>query len=282
LRTLDATAELLQQTLRELQRSLEITRSQYAVGVVSKGDVLLAQTQVKQTEAQLMDVGVTRGQMEHAIAYLVGKTPSQFSLSGQSGQNEIPSIPLGLPSQLLERRPDVAGAERRVAAANAQIGVATAAFFPNLNLAASAGFQNLTDSPWISAPNLFWAVGPALTQTLFAGGRLVAQRAQAQAAYDATVATYRATALQSFRDVEDNVATLRILEDESAAQDESVRLARDFVTVSIKQYKAGTTTYLTVATAQGTALANARAAQSLYGRRLVATVALIRALGGGY
>jgi NodT family efflux transporter outer membrane factor (OMF) lipoprotein len=282
LRSADATAGLLQSTLKELERSLDITQRQYDVGVVSRGDVLLARTQLSQTRAQLVDLGLTRRQLEHAIALLLGRSPSQFSLPPSATVSPIPAIPVGIPSDLLERRPDIAAAERRVAAANAQIGVASAAYFPNLTLFAGSGYQNLTSAPWISAPNFFWSVGPTLAGTLFTGGRIRAQNAQARAEYDATVATYRQTVLQSFRDVEDNIAALKVLADESVVQDETVRLAQDLVAVATKQYKAGTVTYLTVATAQATALANARTTESIRSRRLVAAVALIRALGGGW
>jgi NodT family efflux transporter outer membrane factor (OMF) lipoprotein len=252
------------------------------VGVVSRSDVILAETQLKQTQAQAIDLAVGRAQLEHAIALLIGEAPAALSIAAQGSPAKLPTIPVGLPSDLLERRPDVAAAERRVAAANAQIGVATAAFFPVVTLSAAAGYQGKTAARWISSPNLFWSVGPALAQTLLDGGARRARLAQARASYDATVATYRETVLGSFRDVEDAVAALRVLEEESTVQDDVVSLAQKEVVVSLQQYKAGTVTYLNVVTAQATALANERAAVSIRGRRLLATVALVKSLGGGW
>jgi NodT family efflux transporter outer membrane factor (OMF) lipoprotein len=194
----------------------------------------------------------------------------------------MPGVPLGLPSDLLERRPDVAAAERRVAAANAQIGVARAAFFPSLTLAASGGYASSSTGHLISAPNRFWSLGPSLTLPLFEGGKLRAQAYGAQAGYDVAVATYRQTVLSAFQSVEDNLAALRILEQEAAAQERAVRLARESVTLTINQYKAGTVSYLNVVTVQATALQNERSAVSILGRRLGAHVTLITALGGGW
>jgi NodT family efflux transporter outer membrane factor (OMF) lipoprotein len=237
---------------------------------------------LKQTQAQAIDLAVGRAQFEHAIAILLGEAPEKLSLAKEASPARLPNIPVGLPAELLERRPDVAAAERRVAAANAQIGVAKAAYFPVLTLSAEAGYQANSTARWISSPNLFWSVGPALAQTLFDGGGRRARLAQARAGYDATVATYRETVLGSFRDVEDAVAALKVLEDEDKVQDDVVGLARKEVAVSLEQYKAGTVTYLNVVTAQATALVNERTAVALRGRRLLATVALIRALGGGW
>jgi hydrophobe/amphiphile efflux-1 (HAE1) family protein/NodT family efflux transporter outer membrane factor (OMF) lipoprotein len=282
LRTADETRELLEASTKAFERSLNITRAQYDAGVVSRSDVILAETQLKQTQAQAIDLAVGRAQLEHAIALLIGEAPAALSIAPEASPAKLPGIPVGLPSGLLERRPDVAAAERRVAAANAQIGVATAAFFPVLTLSAEAGYQGNTAAHWISSPNLFWSVGPALAQTLFDAGARRARLAQARASYDATVATYRETVLGSFRDVEDAVAALRVLEEESAVQDDVVSLAQKEVAVSLQQYKAGTVTYLNVVTAQATALANERAAVSIRGRRLLAAVALVRSLGGGW
>jgi hydrophobe/amphiphile efflux-1 (HAE1) family protein/NodT family efflux transporter outer membrane factor (OMF) lipoprotein len=282
LRMADETHALLEDSIKAFERSLQITQAQYDAGVVSRGDVILAETQLKQTQAQAIDLAIGRAQFEHAIALLLGEPPQALSLKPEVSHARFPVIPLGLPSDLLERRPDVAAAERRVAAANAQIGVTTAAFFPVFSLAADAGFQAASASPWIASPNLFWSVGPALAQTLFDGGARRARRDEARAAYDATVATYRETVLGSFRDVEDAVATLGVLQQESDVQDEVVRLAQKEVAVSLQQYKAGTVTYLNVVTAQATALTNERTAVSLRSRRLVATVSLVRALGGGW
>jgi NodT family efflux transporter outer membrane factor (OMF) lipoprotein len=282
LRTADETQDLLQASTKAFERSLAITRAQYDAGVVSRSDVILAETLLKQTRAQAIDLAVGRAQLEHAMALLIGEPPAALAIPTQPGPARVPNIPPGLPSDLLERRPDVAAAERRVAGANAQIGVATAAFFPVLTLSAEAGYQSQAAGPWITSPNLFWSVGPALAQTLFDAGARRARLAQARASYDATVATYRETVLASLRDVEDAIAALKVLEEESAVQDDVVSLAQKEVAVSLQQYKAGTVTYLNVVTAQATALTNERTSVSLRGRRLLAAVALVRSLGGGW
>jgi NodT family efflux transporter outer membrane factor (OMF) lipoprotein len=282
LRTADATRQLLDDTIEAYDRSAKITRNQYAAGVAARVDVAQAETQLEQTKAQAIDIDVGRAQLEHAIAILIGKAPSEFSLPAGALNANMPAVPLGLPSDLLERRPDVAAAERRVAAANAQIGVARAAFFPSLTLAASGGYASSSTGHLISAPNRFWSLGPALTLPLFEGGKLRAQAYGARAGYDAAVATYRQTVLGAFQSVEDNLAALRILEQEATAQDRAVKLARESVTLAINQYKAGTVSYLNVVTVQATALVNERTAVSILGRRLNAHVTLITALGGGW
>jgi NodT family efflux transporter outer membrane factor (OMF) lipoprotein len=290
LRVNDAQKQLFADTITAYEKSLELTRNRYAVGVAGKVDIVQAETQLLSAQAQSIDLGVQRAQLEHAIAVLIGKPPAEFSVRNieSSGGASVdwkvamPIVPVGLPSTLLERRPDIAAAERRAAAANAQIGVAKAAYFPTLSLSASGGFASPTLSNWISAPNRFWSLGPSLAQTLLDFGKRGALSDQAVAAYDQNVATYRETVLEAFQDVEDNVAALRILEAEAKVQAEAVRAARESVTLTINQYKAGTVSYLSVVTVQTALLSNERTSVGLLGRRLSAAVGLIRALGGGW
>jgi len=263
-------------------KSYELTRNRYQGGVAARSDLLQAETQLKTAQAQAIDLGVQRAQLEHAIALLIGRPASSFSLPVRPFKAAFPQIPTGLPSELLERRPDIAAAERRMAAANAQIGVARAAFYPTVGLSASAGLQSTSLADWFTWPSHFWAVGPVLSQTLFDGGLRRGLNEQAQAAYDQTVASYRQTVLTGFQEVEDNLAALRILETESVAQDDAVRASAETLTVALNQYRAGVVSYLNVTAAQNTELANRRSAVSILGRRLTASVLLIRALGGGW
>jgi NodT family efflux transporter outer membrane factor (OMF) lipoprotein len=282
LRTLDALKQLLETTVAAYQKFLELTRNRYASGVASRADVLQAETQLKTTEAQAIDVGVQRAQMEHAIALLVGKPAPVFSISSMPLASVPQAVPVGLPSDLLERRPDIAGAERRMAAANAQIGVAVAAYYPTVTLSASGGFEASSLTKWLSWPSRFWSVGPSVSETVFDGGLRHAQTAQARAAYDATVASYRETVLTGFQEVEDNLASLRILEEEAGVQGEAVKASEQSLTVITNQYKAGTVSYLNVLVAQTVALNNQIAAINILGRRMTAAVLLIKALGGGW
>lgn len=282
LRIADAQKRLLDDTVDAYRRSLAIVRNQYKAGVATPADVAQAETQLKSAEAQAIDVGVQRAQLEHAIALLVGKAPADFAIKPVSLAAKLPEIPTGLPSALLERRPDIAGAERRMAAANAQIGVAQAAYYPSLTLSGSGGYQSSSLAHWFDLPNRFWSLGPALAETLFDGGLRRSQTAQARAAYDATVAEYRQTVLGAFQEVEDNLASLRILAQEAKVQAQAVQSARRSVTLTMNQYKAGTVSYLNVATTQATALSNERSAVALLGNRLTASVQLIKALGGGW
>ena len=282
LRVQDAQIRLLNDTVEAYQRSLQLTRNQYAVGVAARADVAQAETQLKSTQAQAIDAGVQRAQLEHAIAVLLGKAPADFSVAAESVPTEFPPIPPGLPSELLERRPDIAAAERRAAAANAQIGVAEAAFFPSLTLSATGGFQSSVLSQLFSLPSRYWSLGSALAQTIFDAGLRRAQTDQAIATYDESVANYRQTVLNGFQEVEDNLAALRILEQEASVQDEAVKAARESLAITLNQYRAGTANYLAVVVAQAIALANERAALAIQGRRLSASVALIKALGGGW
>lgn len=282
LRILDAQRRLLDDTIAGYRKSFQLTQNQYDAGVVAKSDIIQATTQLKSTEAQALDVGVQRAQLEHAVAVLVGRAPSEFSLPVAPVPEGPPAIGAGLPSALLERRPDIAAAERRVAAANAQIGVATAAYFPALTLSAATGFQSSVLSQLISAPARFWSFGPALAATLFDGGLRRSQTAQAEAGYDLNVAAYRETVLVALQEVEDNLATLRILEQEAAVQGEALAAARQAVVLTTNQYKAGTVNYLSVVTVQASALSAERSALDILGRRMVASAQLIRALGGGW
>ena len=283
LRVFDEQQRLLDDTFAGYERSLKLTQNQYAVGVVAKADVVQAQTQLKSAQAQAVDTGIQRAQLEHAIAVLLGKPPSEFSIAPAPLLAVVPPpSPPGVPSTLLQRRPDIAAAERRMAAANAQIGVAEAAFFPSLTISASGGFQSSSFADWISLPNRFWSVGPAAALTLFDGGARSAQTDQAVAAYDENVALYRQTVLNAFQDVEDNLVQLRLLAQEAQLQDEAVAAAQESVRLATNQYKAGTVSYLNVVTAQNAAYANQRTALTVLNARLAASVLLIKALGGGW
>ncbi len=282
LRALDSQRILLERTIQGYAKSLELTNNRYRAGVAARIDVAQAQTQLKSTQAQLLDLGVQRSQLEHAIAALIGTAPSGFAIASAELSAQPPAIPTGLPAELLERRPDIAAAERRVAAANAQIGVAAAAWFPSATLSAAYGFQSATVAQWFALPSRFWSIGPALAETIFDGGRRRAVGDQAVAAYDASVANYRQAVLTGFQEVEDNLAALRILEEEGRVQAEAAAAAQQALDVSLNQYKAGITTYLQVITAQATALSNQRSVADILGRRMIASVQLVKALGGGW
>lgn len=282
LRSNDAQLTLLKETAGNYQKSLELTRNRYGSGVVARSDVLQAETQLKSTQAQAVDLGVQRAQLEHAIALLTGAAPAGFSLPAAPLATQPPPIPVGIPSELLERRPDIAFAERNMASANAQIGVAVAAWFPTLKLSLSGGLESSSLSRWLSWPSRFWSVGPSVSETLYDGGLRSALNDQARAAYDATVAAYRQAVLTGFQEVEDNLAALRILEQEAQVQDEAVAASRQTVVVTNNQYRAGVVSYLNVLVAQTAELANRRVAIDISGRRLVAGVLLIKALGGGW
>ncbi|WP_414648790.1 efflux transporter outer membrane subunit [Collimonas sp.] len=282
LRVLDLQQNLLDETVAAYQKSLQLTQNQYAVGVVARSDVIQAQTQLKGAQAKALDNGVSRAQLEHAIALLTGQAASSFSIAPAPLVAVLPEIPVGVPSSLLERRPDVSSAERLAAAANAQIGVAKAAYFPNLTLSASGGFQSNSFANWLTVPNRIWSLGPALAATLFDGGARRAQSDKAIAAYDASVAAYKQTVLTSFQEVEDNLAALRILEQEAAVQDETVKFAHQAVDLIMNQYRAGTVNYTSVVTAQTTAFNADLSALNIQDRRFAASVLLIKALGGGW
>ncbi len=282
LRIADARKKLLEDTVAAYEKSLQLTKNQYAAGIVSRGDVVVAETQFKSTQAQAVDVGVQRAQLEHAIAVLIGKAPAEFAIATVASTPTLPQIPVGIPSELLERRPDIAAAERRAASANAKIGVAESAFYPALTLSASAGLQSSSFAKWLSYPSRFWALGPALAQTIFDGGLRKAQTAQAVAVYDQNVANYRQSVLTAFQEVEDNLVALNVLEQEAQLQDAAVKSARESVAITTNQYKAGTVSYINVVNVQTIALTNERTALTILGNRLTAAVLLVKALGGGW
>ena len=282
LRAVDAQKQLLDATVTAYQKALDLTKNRYAGGVASQADVLQAEAQLKTTQAQMIDLGVLRAQLEHAIALLCGKPASVFSIPVVPLTRVPPPIPVGLPSELLERRPDIAAAERRMAAANAQIGVAVAAYYPTITLSGLIGSEASNLTNWLSWPSRLWSIGSALSEVVFEGGLRKAQTEQARAAYDATVASYRETVLTGFQEVEDNLATLRILEEEAQVQDEAVKAAQRSETVTTNQYKAGTVSYLNVVVAQTIALSNERTAVDILGRRMTASALLVKALGGGW
>ena len=282
MRSLDAERQLLDSTVAAYQRALKLTENRYHGGVASGVDVAQAQTQLKTTLAQAMDIDVQRSQFEHAIAALIGQPASSFSLARLPLTTTPPVIPAGLPSELLERRPDIAAAERRVASTNAQIGIAKAAYYPTITLGASGGFESGVAGTWLSGPSSFWAAGPAAALTLLDFGRRRAVSEQAWAAYDQTVANYRETVLTAFQQVEDNLSALRILEGEAETQNEAVAAAQHTLELSTNRYKGGVTTYLEVITSQTTALSDERTAVQILGRRMTAAVNLIQALGGGW
>lgn len=279
---LDGDADLLQRTITSFEQFLQLTKDRFEAGVASGADVAQAQTQLETARAQLIDIGVNRAQFEHAIAILIGKPPSELSIPPVVLKTPPPTVPEGIPSDLLQRRPDVANSERLVAAANEQIGIAQAAFFPSIILSATGGFESRSFSQWFAWPSRFWSVGPQLAQTIFDAGKRKAQVDVQEAAYDATVATYRQTVLTAFQQIEDQMAALRILEQEAAAQELAVRAAQESLAISTEQYKAGTVDYLTVINTQSIALADERTAVDILTRRLTASVLLIEALGGGW
>jgi NodT family efflux transporter outer membrane factor (OMF) lipoprotein len=283
LKVLDAQRTLLDETVAAYQKTLDITKNRYAVGVVAKADVVQAETQLQSAKAQAINLGVQRAKLEHAIAVLIGKSPAELSLAASALTTQAPAIPLSLPSELLERRPDIAAAERKVAAANAQIGIAKAAYFPTLNLAMSNGFQSTDVGDLFTVARRYWAFGPAAAAlTVFDGGVKNAQYNQAIAGFDASVAAYRQAVLTGFQEVEDNLAALRILEEQAQVQNQAVASANQALALTNNQYQAGTVSYLNVMTAQTAALSNRQTAVQLQGDRLNAAVLLVKALGGGW
>jgi NodT family efflux transporter outer membrane factor (OMF) lipoprotein len=279
---LDAESQLLETAVKSYEEFLTLTKNRYDSGVASMGDVAQAETQLETTRAQLVDLAVQRAQFEHAMAILTGQPPSAVSVASAPLKSPPPPVPIGLPSALLERRPDIASSERQVAAANEQIGIAQVAFYPSLTLSASGGFESSAFLNWFSWPSRFWSVGPQLAQTLFEGGRRRALVDQSEAAYDVTVANYRQTVLTAFQQVEDNLSALRILAQEADVQDRAVRAAEESLTIATAQYKFGVVSYLQVITSQAIALQDERAAVTILTRRMSASVLLIQALGGGW
>jgi NodT family efflux transporter outer membrane factor (OMF) lipoprotein len=281
-RSLDAQEQLLNSTVAQYEQAYQLTDSRFKGGLASEVEVQQASTQLEATRAQAIDVGVLRAQYEHAIATLIGKPASSFHLSPLALTSPPPLIPLELPSALLERRPDIAAAERRMAAANAQIGVAKAAYYPNISLGATGGFESGVITTLLSGPSIIWSAGASAIAPIFDAGRRRASTDQAIAAYDQTVANYRETVLTGFQQVEDNLAALRILEKEADTQQRAVVASQKSLELSLTRYRGGITSYLEVTTAQSAALADEVAAVNILGRRMTSAVLLIQALGGGW
>jgi NodT family efflux transporter outer membrane factor (OMF) lipoprotein len=281
-RSLDAEEQLLNSTVTQYEQALELIQSRFAGGVASEVEVEQASTQLETTRAQAIDVGVARAQYEHAVAILIGKPPAEFSLPPLPLTAPPPPIPVSVPSELLERRPDIAAAERRVAAANAQIGVAKSAYYPQISLGSAGGFESTSITTLLQGPSGLWSFGLSAAETIFDGGRRRAASDQAVAAYDQTVANYRETVLTGFQQVEDNVAALRILEHEAQVQDKAVVASQKYLALANTRYTGGVTSYLEVTTAQTAALSDEVTAVNILGRRMVDAVSLVQALGGGW
>ena len=281
-RVLDAEEELLNSTVTQYQQALDLIQNRYAGGIASDLEVQQATTQLETTRAQAIDVGVVRAQYEHAVAILIGKPPADFTLAALPLTMPPPPIPAGLPSELLERRPDIAAAERRMASANAQIGVAKAAYYPTISLGATGGFESGVITTLISGPSALWSAGGSAIAPIFDAGRRRANVDQAIAAYEQNVANYRETVLTGFQQVEDNLAALRILEHEAQVQDNAVVAAQKYLELANTRYTGGVTSYLEVTTAQSAALSDELTAVNILGRRMVDAVTLVQALGGGW
>ena len=282
LRGLDAQQQLLDDTYSVYKTYLDLTRTRFRGGVATESDVYLAETQLDTTRTQDIDIGVARAQYMHAIATLLGVSASSFSLPPMPQNSDVPTIPTGVPSDLLERRPDVAAAERQADSANARIGVAISAYYPNISLSGGGGFESGEPGNWIQGPSELWSVGASALETIFDGGRRHAVTQEARANYRSTVANYRLTVLNGFQEVEDNLAALRVLGNEQDSAASAVDAATRSLHLSTNRYKGGVTTYLEVLTAQQAQLANQRTADDITTRRFVASVQLISALGGGW
>ena len=282
LRSLDTQKQLLDDSVRAYADALKLLQQQLAAGAIDASAVAQAETQLEATRTQDTDIDASRAQLQHAIATLVGENASTFALPPRVQAFDVPAIPAGVPSQLLERRPDIAAAERRVATANAQIGEARAAFFPDLVLSASAGLESGFFMPWLTAPSLFWSLGPQLVGTLFDGGRRSATLRGAHAQYDGEVADYRQTVLGAFQQVEDQLSALDALASEAASQQRATDAADLSLRLTTNRFNAGAVSYLDVVTAQTIALTNRRQADQIAARRMEAAVGLLKALGGGW
>jgi NodT family efflux transporter outer membrane factor (OMF) lipoprotein len=282
LRGIDADKQLLDSTVDAFEKALELTQNRFQGGLASREDVEQAATQLEQTRAQDIDVTAARDQFEHAIAVLIGQPAANFNLASAPLGTPPPLVPPGLPSELIERRPDIASSERLVEAANAQVGLARVAYFPLITLNAVGGFESGQFTSWLAGPSALWSAGASALETAFDAGRRHAISEQAKADYDGTVANYQQTVLTAFQQVEDALSDLRVLQEESTTQDDAVAAAQRSLDQATNRYKGGLDTYLTVITAQSVALANQRAAVSLQTRRMTSTVLLVKALGGGW
>jgi len=282
LRGLDSEIRLLTDTVADLEGQLDLTQRRLKGGVATAVDVDQAQTQLETVRAQLVDLGVARAQYEHAIGTIANYDLSQFSIPPSPLDLTLPKVPLGVPSQLLERRPDIASAERHAAASNEQIGIAVSAFYPNINLSGSGGFQSTNPGTWIQGPSTFWSLGAQAAQLLFDAGQRHALTDQARHSYEAQADAYRNTIFQAFQDVEDQLAALRILEHESSVEADAVAAAQRSLNISNTRYKGGVTSYLEVLTAEATLLQNQRTAIDIEARQFASSVGLVRSLGGGW
>lgn len=291
LRGLDLQTQLLTSDINDLQNQLDLTRIRLKGGVATEVDVAQAQTQLDQTRAQLIDVGVARAEYEHAIgsiadyklpSFSIQQTPLILNPDSSQADQDLPKIPLGIPSQLLQRRPDIAAAERRAAQANAQIGVATAAFYPDISLGGTGGFESTHGGTWIQGPSALWSLGAQATELLFDAGKRKATTRQARDLFDASASNYKGVVFLAFNEVEDKLSDLRILEQEEAAQREAVADAQHSLNLSNTRYKGGATSYLEVLTAEATLIQNQRTQATLRSRRFAASVELVRSLGGGW
>jgi len=282
LRGLDAQTKLLTATVADLQGQLDLTQRRLSGGVATEADVAQARTQLETVRAQLVDIGVARAQFEHAIGTIADLSLSDFSIPASPLDLALPKVPVGVPSQLLERRPDIAAAERCAASANEQIGIAVSAFYPTISLGGAGGFESANAGTWIQGPSALWSLGAQAAELLFDAGQRRALTDQARHNYEAQVAGYRNTVLQAFNDVEDQLSGLRILEQESGAEQRAVASARHSFDLSNQRYKGGVTSYLEVLTVENTLLGNQRTAIDLQTRQFVASVGLVRALGGGW
>jgi NodT family efflux transporter outer membrane factor (OMF) lipoprotein len=282
IRALDMQRGVLEDTLQNYRDTLNLTTTLYKAGIDSEEDVTLAQTQLNTATAQATDLGVARAQFEHALATLVGEAAANFSLKVAPFVPSPPPIPVALASTLLERRPDIAAAERRVASLNAEIGVARAAYYPNLTLSASGGLESSSVTQWFTWPSRFWSIGPTLSQTIWEGGARRAQNEQAQANYDAGVANYRQTVLSAFQAVEDNLSSLRILAQEIGEQQTAIESSAHYLQLALVRYKTGVDSYLNVITAQNAVLSNRETQVQAQEREMLASVSLVLALGGGW
>jgi NodT family efflux transporter outer membrane factor (OMF) lipoprotein len=282
LRGLDSQSQLLQSTVADYQHQVDLNQTLLKGGVVTQVVVAQALTQLETVRAQLIDVNEGRAQFEHAIATLTNQEAGQVSLAASPINIPLPNVPLGVPSQLIERRPDISAAERRVAAANAQIGIAVSAFYPNINLHGGGGFESTRTGLWIQGPSSLWSLGAQATQLIFDAGQRRAVTDQTRHNFEAQSATYKATVLGAFNEVEDRLSDLRVLEQESTVEDRAVTSAKQSLNLSNQRYKGGATSYLEVLIAESTLLTNQRTAADLQTRRFAASVQLIRALGGGW